>query len=104
MSGQKLSNNGRERIKAMLSTNDGFKLAELDLKLRGPGDIEGTRQSGIADLKLANIVEDEVILKAARHAAEQILGDDPNLDHPQNQPLRNHLRRKSPGKDWSRIS
>ncbi len=104
MSGQKLSYNGRERIKAMLSTNDGFKLAELDLKLRGPGDIEGTKQSGIADLKIASIVDDEEMLKVARFQAEQILSEDPLLQHASNQPLVNYLNQKSPGKDWSRIS
>ncbi len=75
MSGDKLSNESRKRLRAMTETNDGFELAELDLKLRGPGDITGTQQSGIAfDLKIANIGKDSQILTLAREAAEEVFG------------------------------
>lgn len=104
MSGNKLTKNGRERIKAMLSTTDGFKLAELDLKLRGPGDIEGTQQSGIMELKIASLVDDEPILKAARYYAEAILTADRSLSNPENESLKKYLVKKSPKTDWSLIS
>jgi ATP-dependent DNA helicase RecG len=104
MSGNKLTKNGRERIKAMLSTTDGFKLAELDLKLRGPGDIEGTQQSGLMELKIASLVDDEPILKAARFYAESILTADPGLRLPENEKLKQYLVKRSPKTDWSLIS
>lgn len=105
MTGHKLSSTGRKRLKTMVETTDGFRIAEVDLKLRGPGDIEGTRQSGILDLKLANVTEDQTILRNARTAAAQILNEDPNLQLPKNQNLRIYLenRRNKQEVDWSRI-
>ncbi|HLS31286.1 MAG TPA: ATP-dependent DNA helicase RecG [Flavobacteriaceae bacterium] len=83
MTGHKLSSNSRTRIKTMTNTNDGFKIAEVDLKLRGPGDIMGTQQSGVLNLKIADIVTDNAILKIARQYAQHILKSDPNLQNPE---------------------
>jgi ATP-dependent DNA helicase RecG len=68
----------------MVCTNDGFEIAEVDLKLRGPGDIMGTQQSGILNLKIADIVKDNDILKTARFYALRLLKDDPSLEKPEN--------------------
>lgn len=92
MTGFKLTTEAKKRIDTMVSTNDGFEVAEVDLRLRGPGDLQGTRQSGIADLKLADIVRDEKILKAARQVAEEILERDPGLQEAMHQTLIRHLR------------
>ena len=73
----------------MVSTNDGFEIAEADLKMRGPGDIEGTQQSGIPfDLKIANLAKDQQILQYARDKATEILSDDPTLNKPENLKLK----------------
>ena len=97
MSGDKLSPEARKRLEAMVSTTDGFELAELDLKLRGAGDIEGTRQSGQAiEIKVANLSKDGEILATARAEAEKILGNDPGLDHPSNYLLRVMILRMKP--------
>lgn len=107
MSGEKLSRESRARLDAMCQTNDGFQLAELDLKLRGAGDINGTQQSGEAfDLRIANPTLDQEILAETRDAAIAILERDPKLALPQHQGLE-ALRRKHSGKeeiDFSRIS
>jgi len=101
----KLSEEGKKRIHALISTNDGFEIAETDLKLRGPGELEGTRQSGQAfDLKLAHLSKDGVLLQYARNLAEEILDADPDLLAPENQPLRKELiRNHFTKKNWSRI-
>lgn len=78
----------------MVATNDGFKIAEKDLEIRGPGDIEGTRQSGLLNFKLANIVYDKVILEAARAAAENILEQDPDINMAENLPVKNYLHQQ----------
>ncbi len=104
LTGPKLGKDARERLKIMEATNDGFKIAEKDLELRGPGEIEGTRQSGALNLKLADLVEDRALLEAARHISGDMLDRDPELAQPENEPLRkylNALRGKTP---WSRIS
>jgi len=101
----KLSADGRERIQTMVRTNDGFEIAEVDLKLRGPGNIEGTQQSGMLRFLLADLARDGQILAAAREIATQILEKDPALAAPEHQRLRQHL--VSEGKEakvWSRIS
>ncbi len=107
MSGEKLSRESRARLEAMCETNDGFRLAELDLKLRGAGDINGTLQSGMAfDLKIANPTADVQILSRSREAAEEILAADPTLSHPDHEGLQ-ALRRRYSGReeiDFSRIS
>jgi ATP-dependent DNA helicase RecG len=104
LTGPKISNDARERLKIMVATNDGFKIAEKDLDIRGPGDIEGTRQSGLLNFKLANIVQDKVMLEAARNAAEQILEMDPDLNAGENMPVKNHLQQQMGKTAWSKIS
>ncbi len=88
MSGFKLSDEAKLRLKTMTETNDGFKIAEVDLKLRGPGNLMGTQQSGILNLKIADVVKDSNILKTARDAAKYILKNDPNLEKPDNIKIR----------------
>jgi len=105
MTGHKLSNEARQRLSTMTGTNDGFKIAEVDLKLRGPGDIEGTQQSGLLDLRIANVIADEHVLKQARQTARQVLQADPTLSAQDNLPLRLHLQQLLKGRpDWSRVS
>ncbi|MBS1440499.1 MAG: ATP-dependent DNA helicase RecG, partial [Alistipes sp.] len=107
MSGDKLSAESRKRLGAMVSTSDGFELAELDLQLRGPGDMTGTQQSGLAfDLKIASLGKDGQILTLAREAAEKVLDDDPGLSKPENRQLRELAERYRPQKvmDFSMIS
>ena len=91
MSGDKLSNDGRQRLHAMVSTTDGFEIANFDLKLRGPGDLQGTQQSGILDFKLVDLVKDEKLVVYTRTLAKQILDTDPTLSLPQNQCIAQHL-------------
>jgi ATP-dependent DNA helicase RecG len=88
----------------MCDTNDGFKIAEKDLELRGPGDIEGTRQSGLLNFKLANLLLDKGLLNLARNMAENIAADDPELSSIGNLPLRNYLHSLKGKTAWSRIS
>ena len=89
MSGDKLSSESRKRLGAMVSTNDGFELAEMDLQLRGPGDLSGTLQSGLAfDLKIADLGKDGQVLTLARNEAERVLQGDPMLEKPENRMLR----------------
>ncbi len=91
MSGNKQTNEARSRLEIMVRTNDGFEIAETDLRLRGPGDLQGTLQSGILELKIANLVKDEKIIKYARDLAIEILDEDPDLNMPKNRPLSIHL-------------
>lgn len=105
LTGHKLSHDGRERIQTMVQTTDGFVIAETDLRLRGPGNIEGTQQSGMLRFLLADLARDGQILAAAREVAAQILEKDPALASPEHTGLRQHLA--SEGRDarvWSRIS
>lgn len=106
MSSYKLSTESRKRLETMVRTNDGFEIAEVDMKLRGPGDMEGTQQSGIGfDLKIANLGKDGEILQLARNVASGILDDDPYLQKEENQLLlRNLLSSKDTSFDWSSIS
>jgi ATP-dependent DNA helicase RecG len=87
MTSYKLSEHSKIRLETMVNTNDGFEIAEVDLRLRGPGDIMGTQQSGILNLKIANIVRDKDILQQARYYAKKILNKDPNLSSPENKVL-----------------
>ena len=105
MTGFKLTSDARTRIDTMVKTTDGFEIAEVDMKLRGPGDMQGTQQSGILDLKIADIIKDEKILKAARNLAMDILDSDPELIRPENEILAGRLivLRKQK-QDWSLIS
>jgi ATP-dependent DNA helicase RecG len=102
----KLAEDTRKRIDIMCETNDGFRIAEADLKLRGPGDLEGTQQSGMAfDLKLANLARDGALIEHVREIAKDIIAQDAELAHPQNQLLGRMLRRlKKSEYDWSSIS
>ncbi len=105
MSSYKLSEQGRIRLKTMCETTDGFKIAEVDLELRGPGDIEGTRQSGSVDFKLVNLANDLPLLEQVKSIVEKILDRDPELIHPANLLLRKYLMKDSKDKlAWSNIS
>jgi ATP-dependent DNA helicase RecG len=106
MSSYKLSKESRKRIETMVETNDGFLIAETDLKLRGPGDMEGTQQSGMPfDLKIANLVHDGQILQIARDVANEVLDEDPRLLKPENEILKTQLRSLLKSQvDWSSIS
>ena len=91
LSDVKLSNESRKRIQAMVETNDGFEIANYDLKLRGPGDLTGTRQSGMLDFKLINVIKDERIISVSRDIANAILSDDPTLSKAENAILQQYL-------------
>lgn len=106
VTGYKLSEETRKRIDIMCDTNDGFRIAEADLKLRGPGDLEGTQQSGMAfDLKIANIARDGQLVQLARTEAQSIIDADPQCEHPQNSLLWNRLRElKKTHINWAAIS
>ena len=105
LTGDKLSSDAMTRIETMVRTNDGFEIAEADLKLRGPGDLMGTQQSGLLNLKMADIVKDNNILKEARHQAMSILRADPDLSQPGNKRLAYFLNRIRKQKEiWTYIS
>jgi len=105
MTEDKLTADARKRVQTMVSTTDGFLIAETDLQLRGPGDLEGTQQSGILELKIADIVKDEKILKQSRNLAAGIIEEDPGLELPKNQRLSHHLRMMSRYEhNWGLIS
>ncbi len=105
MTGQKLSKESKIRMETMVRTNDGFEISEVDMKLRGPGNIEGTQQSGIMEMKIANIVQDSKIVSFARAKAMEILEEDPDLIDPKNQVIYENLESASGGKiNWGRIS
>lgn len=91
MSGNKLSDNARERLQTMVATNDGFEISEADLRLRGPGDLMGTQQSGVLQLKIADLVKDGETLKIARSYAQELLKQDPDLNKPEHLGVRNTL-------------
>jgi hypothetical protein len=101
----KLSSEGRTRIQTMVNSNDGFEIADVDLRLRGPGDLEGTAQSGILELKIANLVRDERMLVVAKNEADRVLQYENGLNNPENINILNHfllLRKKR--KSYSQIS
>ncbi|MGB5647644.1 MAG: ATP-dependent DNA helicase RecG [Muriicola sp.] len=105
MTGQKLSSEAKTRLETMVRSNDGFEIAEVDLKLRGPGDLMGTQQSGLLQLKIADIVKDNDILKTARYFAIQILNEDPQLAQEKNKTLRNSYAQLVKHKNiWNYIS
>jgi len=104
LTGPKVSNDARERLSIMTETNDGFRIAEKDLEIRGPGDIEGTRQSGILNFRLANLVQDKAILEAAKDAAWRIGETDPDLELEVNAGTRQFLQWQSGKTAWSKIS
>ena len=105
MTSHKLSNDSKTRLETMVRTNDGFEIAEVDLKLRGPGDIMGTQQSGVLNLRIADVVKDKDILQHARHYAKQILTKDPSLAHQEHQVVLNTYRQMGKYKNiWNYIS
>lgn len=105
LSSFKLSSEAKTRLKTMVETSDGFKIAEVDLKLRGPGNLMGTQQSGVLNLKIADVVKDTAILSRARNSAIDILKDDPNLSKVENSMIKNTYSEISKTKGaWSNIS
>lgn len=104
LTGNKLSKDARERMNIMVETNDGFKVAEKDLEIRGPGEIEGTRQSGALNFKLVNIVADKAILEVAREEVEKLLSNDPDLLAAENLPIKNHLQLQQHKTGWGKIA
>lgn len=92
MTGEKVTEYARKRVEIMVRSNDGFEIAEADLRLRGPGDLEGTQQSGLVDLRLADIVKDEKILKYARNIALEIIQEDPSLESDKNRRMTDFLK------------
>ncbi len=105
MTSYKLSNDSKTRLETMVKTNDGFEIAEVDLKLRGPGDIMGTQQSGVLNLRIADIIKDKDVLQLARHYAKKTLKEDPSLSKDQNVNILNTYRALSKYKNiWNYIS
>jgi ATP-dependent DNA helicase RecG len=106
MTSDKMTKEAARRIEVMISTNDGFEIAETDLQLRGPGDIEGTLQSGIPfDLKIADLGKDGQLIEYVRHIAEEILDTDPVLATDEHKILNTELKRLfGKGQSWSNIS
>ncbi|MEQ8810979.1 MAG: ATP-dependent DNA helicase RecG [Imperialibacter sp.] len=105
MTKDKLSQEARTRIQTMVGTNDGFEIARVDLKLRGPGDLMGTQQSGVMDLLVADLVQDGKILQAAREEAQQIIDNDPKLTLDKHRVIKSHISSlKKSVTNWSRIS
>jgi ATP-dependent DNA helicase RecG len=105
MSSFKLTSESRERINTLVRTNDGFEIAEADLKLRGPGNMDGKQQSGIIQLKLADLSKDGAVLEAAREEALAILTADPGLSKQEHEGLKTFLNQnKESLRGWGRIS
>ncbi|MDO4225160.1 MAG: helicase-related protein, partial [Bergeyella zoohelcum] len=105
MSSDKLSSDGRKRLKTMCETNDGFKISEVDMLLRGPGDILGTQQSGVVDFKRLDLVEDEEMIKVAKDIVNQIIIQDPTLHRVEHTKTKNYYIKAYKGKNkWSKIS
>lgn len=105
MTGDKLSKESRTRIKTMVATTDGFKISEVDMELRGPGDILGTQQSGVVDFKKLSLIEDSAIIKASKLTVEKILEQDALLTHPDNQMMKQYYIKQYKGKNkWAKIS
>jgi ATP-dependent DNA helicase RecG len=104
MTGSKLGVDARERLAIMVATNNGFEIAEKDLALRGPGDIEGTRQSGDLNLKLASLTQDRDLLELAQASAERVAEADPDLSSPPHQWLRHFLQQRMGPVRWSGIA
>jgi ATP-dependent DNA helicase RecG len=105
MSSHKLSQDGKTRLETMTRTTDGFEIAEVDLRLRGPGDLMGTKQSGVLQLKIADIIKDNELLKVARKDAFEILKLDPTLSSVENRPLLQTLAKMKAYRNiWNYIS
>lgn len=105
MTSDKMSKESRTRIKTMTETNDGFKISEVDMQLRGPGDILGTQQSGVVDFKKLDLVNDSAIIKTTKNVVDKILEADPHLNKPENMIIKNYYLKYYKGKNkWSKIS
>ena len=105
MTSYKLTEDAKKRLDTMVRTNDGFEIAEVDLKLRGPGDIMGTQQSGLLELKIADLAKDGQLLQYARHAAFDLISEDANLEETENAEIRKQLLKMVKERpNWSRIS
>lgn len=105
MTGHKLSADARKRLQTMVATNDGFEISEVDLKLRGPGNLEGKQQSGLMDMKIADIGKDQRILQEARICAQELMETDPGLKDPKHAGLKAYiLTHYKDARDWSMIS
>ena len=105
MKGKKISNDAKLRLETMKNTSDGFEIAEVDLKLRGPGDIAGTLQSGLVKLKIADLVKDKEILKVARNYAKILVNTDPELKQDENKCIKLELSKITSNKKiWKYIS
>src|SRR5688572_20048727 len=105
MTDYKLGKDTKTRLETMVRTNNGFEIADIDLKLRGPGDLMGTQQSGVLDLLIADLSKDAKILQESRYAAQELLNQDPELRLPENENIRNHIQSLSKNTiNWSRIS
>ncbi|TXI14719.1 MAG: ATP-dependent DNA helicase RecG [Pedobacter sp.] len=104
MSGNKLSSDAKVRLQTMVRTADGFEISEIDLQLRGPGDMEGTRQSGMLDLKLADLTKDQQLLQEARQSVIDLFKRDPELNQPENKILQDYFNQKERGISWNKIS
>jgi ATP-dependent DNA helicase RecG len=105
MTGEKLSKEGLKRMETMVQTNDGFIISEVDLQLRGPGDLMGTQQSGVLDLKIADLARDGQIVTIARDAARNLIQEDTDFSMPKHQKLKESVQeilRKKP--NWGRIA
>jgi ATP-dependent DNA helicase RecG len=105
MTGDKISKESMKRMETMVQSNDGFEISEVDLQLRGPGDLMGTQQSGILDLKISNLARDGQIVTLAREAAKKLLEEDPQFLLPEHQSLKEAIRtilKKKP--NWGRIA
>lgn len=104
MSGNKLNPTSKKRLETMVRTNNGFEISEIDLELRGPGDITGTQQSGTIELKMADLAKDQIILQEARNTVIEIIDKDPRLENPENTLLRSFLSKKNTGISFDKIS
>ena len=103
MTGDRLGNDARERIATRVRTNVGFELAETDRRLRGPGDLLGTQQSGLPQLRIADLIADAELLQQARSAAQRVLDADPGLSAPAHAPIARTVRERKE-MEWGRIS
>jgi ATP-dependent DNA helicase RecG len=105
MCGHKMSEESQKRMQTMVETNDGFKIAEVDLEIRGPGDLSGTQQSGILNLKISDLSKDQLLLSQARESVLTLIDEDPELIHSDNHVITAYLLKLASKKsDLSRIS